>query len=290
MKVLIKPNNLFIGDQLFSTSVADRYKETFKNVEIHYVTEFPQLMNLFENHPNIDNVWFKGTNESYDKIIDLNPLSTQSVPATVQFQVQSGIPIEMTCTGFYTHTNEKIDEYVRSYYETFTSGKKIVCWQRNWEERSFLFTPEEYKAGIDVPNYGYGGKRRNIYYVISELSKNENLILIPVGKPSGYNQRTNDINACQEYTELASLIKYADYLIGSEGGITNLGCSIKNSNCKCIITTDFILQLYGWNGCIRKHQTPTMGPNTYFPNSGHVHLDPYLTDEQLVKQLNELLK
>ena len=52
---------------------------------------------------------------------------------------------------------------------------------------------EEYKRGIDVPNLGYGGKHRNISYIINELEKNNDIILIEVGKPNGTNQLETDI-------------------------------------------------------------------------------------------------
>ena len=58
-------------------------------------------------------------------------------------------------------------------------GRKIVAWQGNWEEKSFGYTEEEYKRGVDVPNLGYGGRRRDINFLVSELSKR--YLLIKVG-------------------------------------------------------------------------------------------------------------
>ena len=61
---------------------------------------------------------------------------------------------------------------------------------------------------------------------------------------------------------------------------------------KTIITGDFVHQLYGPNGVLRKIEEPKLGPKYYFPESGHVTLNPFLTDdevaEQIIKELNNV--
>ena len=52
----------------------------------------------------------------------------------------------------------------------------------NWEERSFAFNEDEYKLGIDVPDLGYGGKRRNISKIIDQLQQHNDLYLIEADK------------------------------------------------------------------------------------------------------------
>ena len=58
---------------------------------------------------------------------------------------------------------------------------------------------------------------------------------------------------------------------------------------KTIITGDFVHQLYGPNGVIKKIKNPKLGPEFYFPNSGHVSLDPYLLDEEVIEQMRKLI-
>ena len=156
---------------------------------------------------------------------------------------------------------------------------------RNWEERSFLFTEEEYKQGIDVPNLGYGGKHRNIDFIIQHLSDDPNIILLPIGMEPGFNVKDANFQNTADYTMQASLLKSCDYFIGAEGGLCNLAAGV---GCKTIITGDFIHQLYGWNGVLRKIREPKLGPKYYFKDK-HITLDPYLTDKQVVTSIKQII-
>jgi hypothetical protein len=191
--------------------------------------------------------------------------------------------IKNPTTEFEVYTNKAFDAAVSKTLEPIKDqGLKVIAYLNNWEERSFLFTEEEYNRGIDVPNFGYGGSHRKIDYIIEELNKEANIVLIPVGMPSGYNVREADFNNVSEYSMQASFLKNCDYFIGAEGGLCNLAAGVGT---KTIITGDFVHQLYGWNGVLKKIKEPKLGPKHYFLNSNHVELNSYISDEEVIKQI-----
>jgi len=279
MKILIK-NIGFIGDNLFATSVAKKLKYKYDGLyEVDLLLSVIQPFELISNDPHIDNVYLEMPDKQYDIIFQLQPLSKNPTPCE-QLQTQCGI--ENPTTEYKIYTNPYLDEYVKHCFKN-KGERKLVAYLSNWEERSFLFTEEEYKRGIDVPNLGYGGKHRDISYIINELEKNNDIILIEVGKPNGTNQLNTDISTVSEYSLTASILKNCDYFIGAEGGLANLASGVGT---KTILTGDFVHQLYGWNGVIEKCQEPKLGPTYYF--EGHINLNPYLTDKQVVEQINKL--
>ena len=81
------------------------------------------------------------------------------------------------------------------------------------------------------------------------------------------------------------MIKACDWFIGAEGGLANLASGVGT---KTIITGDYVHQLYGWNGVIENNQEPKLGPKYYFPE-GHYTLDPYLTDEEVIKTIKDII-
>lgn len=269
----------FIGDNLFASSIPEKLKQDgFEKVDV--LLSIAQPFELIHNNPFIDETYLIDPNKSYTHVFQLYPIHRQNTPC---YQLQKQCGVSSPTDDFKVYTNKKVDEYVSMLLQPY-KNKKIVAWMSNWEEKSFLFTEEEYKRGIDVPNLGYGGKRRNIKYIISELEKNNNLILIEVGKPVGFSQREMDLDTVSSFTLTASLLKNCDYFIGSEGGLCNLAAGVGT---KTIITGDYVHQLYGWNGVIEKNQEPKLGPKYYFPEFGHVTLDPYIDDIQVV---NEIIK
>ena len=279
MKILIKAMG-FIGDNLFATSVAKKLKYKHDGLcEVDMLLSVAQPFELISNDPHIDNVYLEMPDKQYDKVYQLDFLNRRSTPCE-QFQTQCGI--ENPSPEFKIYTNPTTDKYVEYCFKN-KGNRKIIGWLSNWEERSFLFTEEEYKRGIDVPNLGYGGKHRNISYIINELNKNNDKILVELGKPNGTNQLNTDIFTVSEYSLTASILKNCDYFIGAEGGLANLASGVGT---KTILTGDFVHQLYGWNGVIEKCQEPKLGPTYYF--EGHINLNPYLTDKQVVEQINKL--
>ena len=59
-------------------------------------------------------------------------------------------------------------------------------------------------------------------------------------------------------------------MIGGESGLINLAAGVKGT--KTIITGDYVHQLYGWNGVMRKLKEPKLGPEFYFGGDKHKFL------------------
>lgn len=286
MKILVKTIG-FIGDNIFATSVAKKLKEKHGDgCEVHFQISILTPFELIHNNPYIDKVFLYGEElEEYDAVHQLSPIHRTETP-TIQFQKQCGI--SDVSSEYKVYTNIAIDDLISKRFDEYrNAGYKTIAVQQNWEERSFLFTEDEYKIGVDVPNLGYGGKHRNINFIVNSIDKLKNIILIPVGKPNGYNQLSSDISDVSEFTLTASVIKNCDLFIGSEGGLSNLAAGVGT---RTIITGDFVHQLYGWNGVIEKNEEPKLGPKYYFNNIAHVTLNPYITDEKVVEQISELIQ
>lgn len=295
-KVLIKTVG-FLGDILFASSVAEKLREQYSSTrrsprcQIDFQINLPQPIELLYNNPNIDHIYLgepEKYHTKYDKIYQLQPIHRNLTPCE-QFQMQC--EIKNPSSYYHVYTSKGMDIWVKSL---LPKDKIIIAYPQNWEERTFLFTKEQYEAGIDVPNLGYGGSHRNTNWIILELQKRlgDKIILIPVGKPSGYVSNMIDQNSVSEYTFTASLLKNCDWFIGAEGGLANLAAGVGTGT---IITGDFIHQLYGWNGVIEKCKEPKLGPKYYFNNhiigpNGHVTLDPYLTDEQVITEITNIIK
>lgn len=285
MKILVKTIG-FIGDNIFASSIAKKLKEKHGNdCQVDFQISILAPFELMFNNPYIDDVYYSECDESvYNVIHQLKPINRKSTPIE-QFQIQCGI--ENVDTGYNVYTNKSTDKLVKDAFSSYKNQKNIlVAVQTNWEEKSFLFTEEEYNAGIDVPNLGYGGKRRNINHILETLNKNDNLLLVPVGKPNGFDQKTSEITAVSELTLTASVIKNCDYFIGAEGGLSNIAAGL---GIKTIITGDFVHQLYGWNGVIEKNEEPKLGPKFYFPEFGHVTLNPYISDDEVIEEIKKLI-
>jgi len=281
MKILIKAIG-FIGDNIFATSVAKKLKEKYGNDTIvDFQLSILAPFELVFNNPHIDNVHFVECDQSqYDKVYQLHPINRKSTPIE-QFQLQCDI--EDVDTNYEVYTNKSNDKLIYTVFKEYRKVKTVlVAVQTNWEEKSFLFTEEEYKKGINVPNLGYGGKHRDINKIIETLNNEKDLLIIPVGKPNGFNQKSTEIPVVTELSLTTSVIKNCDYFIGSEGGLSNIAAGL---GVKTIITGDFVHQLYGWNGVIEKNEEPKLGPKFYFPEFGHVTLNPYISDEEVVYQI-----
>ena len=282
-KILIKCTG-FIGDILFASSIAKKLKEQNKECTVDYSIPVSQPLELLYNNPYIDNVFLDSNiNEADYEIINVIPIVDQSITPPRQFQQAAGI--EDVDDMFEVYTNPAYDYLAEQMYSEYKSkGIKVVTWLSNWEERSFLFTEQQYKAGVDVPNLGYGGSRRDIKYIVSNL--NDKYTMVNVGFPNGVNQFSTGLNTAATYSFTASLIKASDYFIGAEGGLANLAAGVGTNT---ILTSDFVHQLYGWNGVIRKINEPKLGPKFYFGEDKHANLNPYLTDKEVVAKIKELI-
>ena len=287
MRILVNCTG-FIGDILFASSAAKQlHQEKVLDGDellVDYLIHLYQPYELLNNNPYINQVHLFSCDESvYDVKHTLHHLDFNIQPPKY-YQMQCGI--KNPTTQFEVYTNRAFDTAVEKSLKPFKDqGLKIVAYLSNWEEKSFLFTEEEYTRGIDVPNLGYGGSHRNIEWIIEQLNNHPGILLTPVGMPPGYNVREADFNNVAEYSMQASFLKNCDYFIGAEGGLCNLAAGVGT---KTVITGDFIHQLYGCNGVLRKIQEPKLGPQYYF-ESGHTTLSPYLTDEQVCEAIKKIL-
>lgn len=276
----------FIGDVLMASSVAEKLKTEGQFEVVDYSIPVLQPLELLDNNPFIDNVYVSSDvdllRESYDKVVRL-PLVDQSKTPPFQFQEASGV--NNPDSKYKIYTNSALDYSVKLQLDTIRSQGPVIAWQSNWEEKSFGLTEDEYQKGINVPNLGYGGRRRNIKHIISQVGKYfPNLI--EVGFPINTDVHSIGIMTTGYFSMTASIIKNCDYFIGAESGLCNLAAGVGT---KTIITGDFVHQLYGWNGVIKKIQNPKLGPEFYFEN-GHKSLDPYLTDDEVINQIRRIVQ
>jgi hypothetical protein len=283
MKTVTIVVNGFIGDILFASSIARHLRQYDR---VNYVIRHWEPYELLMENPSIDLVAVTHGEPiaDPDHVVFTVGEVDQSVPVTIQFQQKCGV--EKPTLGYEVFTNANYNIVAQNYVAMLKASqqKKVVAYQANWKERTFGFTKEEYERGIDVPPLGYGGRRRNTDAILQELAKK--YTLVEVGLPEGAPNGSLGIYGVATYSMTASLIKNCDWMIGGEGGLTNLAAGVGT---KTVITGDFIHQLYGWNGCIKKIKEPKMGPATYFPDAGHVTLDPFLTDEQVVQSIMETI-
>jgi len=281
--ILIKVTG-FLGDILFSTSVARQLKREDRSLLIDYQIPLNASYEILQLDNNINRIYLPNEEvdeSSYDKVFTLPPC-TQEDPPTIQYQKHCGVKdLDSSYNVKVPHTAIEVVSAMMKPHKQ--QGKKIVAWQGNWEEKSFRYTEEEYKRGVDVPNLGYGGKRRDINFLISELSRR--YLLIKVGFDPGVSQNQIGLLTTGIFTYTAAILSQCDYMVGGESGLINLAAGVGT---KTIITGDYVHQLYGWNGVIRKLKEPKLGPEFYFEN-GHVSLNPYLTDEEVVKQIKNII-
>lgn len=287
MKLLIKTTG-FIGDILFATSIAKKAKLEHGIEEVDYLINLRQPKLLMMVNPYIHIVHVNKLHP-FDRTYDFEvtmPLVDQSEPATIQFQRMAGIAHPEV--GYEVHTVQSYDDEAQQWIwdrMALSERRPVVGYVVNWIDKSFEFNPEEYARGVDVPHLGYGGRKHDIPRVIKELSKH--FFMVPIGLPSGVGQFDPKANDASSYAYTASLIKACDYVIGEEGGITNLSAGVGT---KTIITTSFIAQLYWKNGCMRKIADPKMGPAVYFPDAGHSHLSPFLDTDGIIHNIKSLIE
>lgn len=272
----------YFGDHLFASSIAKKLLDEDASVIVDYVVGFPQILPLFLMNPYINEVFFTGAvgpspsfkpTKHYDKIIQLGTVSLLE-PPPVEFQKLAGI--KNPSPEFTVYTDPMIDARMeKEFEEAKKSGVPIVAIMNNWEPKAYRFTEEEYRVNDDVPNKGYGGRFRDIPYIIDRLQ--ERFITVFVGTPAGVTQFSETPTNSRTLVEEASVLKQCDYFVGAEGGLANLAGGV---GCKTIIGSEFLAMLYGWRGCIRPVGAPALGPHLYFPNQKHSLLNPFLTDQE----------
>ena len=290
----------YLGDIFFASSLADKLKKMGYE-KVDYSIGFRQPKPLLVNNPHIDEVyspesaqifWTPNTDDrvQYSDRIYLKPLSFLE-PPTIEYQKMAGIPEELQSTEYEIHTYKEFDKTAKDYIDKLRKefGKKVLAVMTGWKLKTYIFTEEEYRKGINVPNKGYGGKHRDTDSILTKLA--DHFTLIPVGMAPGVSQVDTfdvDPNHVKSITFEASFIKYCDAFIGTEGGLANIAAGVGT---RTVLTGDFTHQLYGWNGVIKKIKDgPKLGPHFYFKDVNHVMLDPFLSDEeitnQIIKELN----
>lgn len=290
----------FFGDIIFATSIAKKLKQENQFLNVDYLIGFPQVARLVKNNPHINNVYVseiplpspthsKIDASKYDKIIRLQPLSFLE-PPTIEFQKFAGV--RNPTPGYKVYTDFDFDVFMQSQLKPeggfdqdnpYDFNKKFIAVMRNWKEKTYLFTREQYELAKDVPSYGYGGAHRNIEYIVNKLKDKFNIIFVGVDSNVSQYQTSNvEDNSPISLLFQASVIKMCHAFVGTEGGLANIAAGVGT---KTIITGDFVHQLYGPKGVLKQIDNPQLGPKYYFPNSDHVTLDPFLTDDEVYEQI-----
>jgi ADP-heptose:LPS heptosyltransferase len=294
-KILIKTYG-FIGDILFASSIAEKLKQE-KECVVDYCIGFPQPYKLLKNNPWIDNVYLSqqkgpyailpyGVDISqYDYIFEL-PECQQDISPTTWYQQHCGI--KSPSPEFKIYTDPIIDESVKYELDQINlTGVKVIGYVANWENLTAIYTESEYNIGLnnrsEIMSHN-NQNRRNIKRIIEEL--NNEYIMIPLGYDASVTQYHTSLDSTSTYTNTASIIKYCDLVIGQEGGLTNLAAGVGT---RCIITTDFMHALYGPNGIMKQYPKVKLGPANLFPNSNHINLNPFITDDEIINTIkNEI--
>jgi hypothetical protein len=279
----------YFGDHLFANSIAEQLINEGQFDVVDYVIGFPQVLPFFERNPYIRNVIITTLGPSpqvphnadtYNKVFQLGPIN-RMVPPAVEVQLMCGVT--NPTPRFYVHTNPELDKLVLDTYGEKVG--KVIAIMNGWKERSFSYTPEQYSLGINVPDLGYGGLRRDTDYIVNQIEQHYSSIRVgPTGK---VNQFSFDYDG-PSFDLTASILKYCDVFVGAEGGLANLAYAVGT---KTIITGDFVHQLYGPNGVLQKLDEPKLGPIYYGDVDGkHVSLDPYLKDTEVVEHIFNILQ
>lgn len=280
----------FFGDIIFASSIAKKLKEEQSECSVDYLIGFPQIKRLIQNNPYIDKVFISNypgpnpINNSIDysiyKIIQLKPLNYQVTPCE-EYQVFSGI--QNLSSDYIVYTESEYDEIAKKYCDDLRSEhqKKVIALMSNWENKTYTFNKQQYIDGIDVPNLGYGGSHRNIDKILEELKKV--FVIYEVGALNLNQIQTISVSDEDSKSILfeSSIIKYCDAFIGTDGGLATIAGGVGT---KTILTGDFNLQLYGWNGVLKKIKNPRLGPYEYFGDP-HIVLNPYFTDEEVIENI-----
>lgn len=305
-KILIRCRNIHIGDTLFASSVAKKLKQKNPDSVIHYDVTFLQPIELLMNNPYIDGVYYRESDDSdYDEVYQLmnEDVSVLNPYESAVSQFQRMCNIENFDDTFEIFTNTYLDYSIkRSMEELVAIGEWDsdlikVGYQSDWDRKSFLFTEQEYElaeGGDDGTGYGQGS--RNVFDIINCLEISPKVMLFALGLEENISKNYPCLNSTSKFSFTASLMKNCDYVIGTEGCLTNISSA---SGTPTIITTDYIHQMFGpkgirWQqagGDVNELETrkPFLGPNSYFPNGSHVHLSPFLTDYEVGEQIEEII-
>ena len=285
-RFLIKCENIDIGDILFASSVAKKIKQENPPCEVDFDLNYLQTLELLDNNPYIDNVYYKSNSGEYTKSYILNKSSHElDVSTSVVSQYQRMCDIKSFDDTFEIFTNPISDYSIKCSMEGLVeinywkSDMLKICYVMDWDRKGYLLN-----------NLGEIQNNRNAHSITQPLVGNENIMLFAIGIESRESKNFPSINSSNKFSFTASLIKNSDYVIGPEGCLTNLSSAL---GIQTIITTDYINYTYGPNGTktdkTKKYKEPFLGPCKYFPTGNHTHLNPYPTDKEVGDQILEII-
>ena len=304
--ILIRCRNIHIGDVIFCSSVAKKLKQRNPECIIHYDVNYLQPMELLINNPYIDGVYYKeSASIDYDVVYQLmnDDVTTLSPFESAVSQFQRMCGIEDYDDTFEVFTNPQLDYSIRRSMEQLTEigdwdeDLIKIGYQVDWDRKSFLFTEEEYyraEGGDDGTGYGTG--KRNVFDIINCMEVSPKVMLFALGQDEKVSQKYPSLNSTSKFSFTASLMKNCDYVVGGEGCLTNISSALET---KTIITTDYIYQMFGPKGIHWQQgggdenklesRTAFLGPCSYFPNMGHVHMNPFLNDHETGQEILKIV-
>ena len=302
-RFLVKCRKIEIGDILFASSIAKKLKEEHPSCEVDYDLNYLQPLELLQNNPYINNVYYKESVGTYDETFEITDETTILNPyksAVSQFQQMANI--KNFDDTFEIFSNSCLDYSMkRSMDELVDIGKwessfVKVCYVMDWERKSYLYSEEEYEKAEGDSKTGYGVGSRNIDNILKALYHPQ-IMLFAIGIDSKVSKAFPSINSTSKFSFTASLMKNSHYVVGPEGCLTNMSSAL---GVPTIITTDYIHQMFGPKGIDWKSKganlneletrTPFLGPLSYFPKGNHIHLSPYLTDFEVGDSILKIVR
>ena len=287
---LIKPFG-FMGDSLFAASAARKLKEEGQFDVVDLATGFQQIKDLFTHHPWIDNVLalsaptttplFGRRVGNYDAEFETTP-TTLIMPPPMQAQLDCGV--REPDAKFEIIPNKDLCKIAKEKYpEPYIAYMNVGSWM----EKAFDFNRGQYMEGRDVPYLGYGGQLRDIPNILDEL-RDAHFNLVEVGlKKEFHALQVAHKSKHRTIAWDAAVIAEAEFFIGAEGGLANIAAAVHTPT---VLTADYVHQLYGWNGVIKQIKNPKLGPRFYWPEDGHIDLNPYYDDEQVIREMVHILQ
>lgn len=260
----------WLGDSLFASSIAEKLIKENQFNEIDYLIGFPQTKELLENNPFINKVILSNNlgpypsyngNENYDKIFTL-PVNDLIEKPTIKFQKYCGVKNPTDYYNIYTNSKRE-KQTLELFNKILFNGKKNIGICSTWKTiNGDLFDPSN---------------------LIEKLKTEFNIFKLGMNNISQF----DGANHIEEYNIQATLCKYLDWVVGSEGGLTNLAAGIGTN---IIYTTDFTYSLFGPKGRMYQYNNPLerIGPKAFFPTKNHIALDQYINYDNIHNILKEI--
>ena len=278
-KCLIKATG-WIGDNFFALSLPQKLKEELGFQVVDFLTYRPQPIRIINANKFVDNIFFNRVEDEsqYDEIFEMPVIKDLSEAPTIQFQKSCGL--KNLSTEFNLTLEEDVDNLGKLFINCLPKNKLKVAYMGDWTSRKWNYSPEQYNKG-ETDTQGDASK------IISILEDTNKYSLVNISPYSASNLnldiRGYDVDPVR-YALMASIIKNCDLYIGSEGGTSNLASGVGT---RCIITWCHTHKQFGFNGKMFKNEDPKIGPKSFFPKGNHIHLDPYLNEEEVAQKIIE---